>query len=189
MLLKMYTQLSAPKLLEQLNGNVHYQLFCDISIDPLRPLKNYKLIDDIAMELSGKLRIQRQQDMLAEAWRPYMKELDTFCTDATCYESEMRYPTDQKLLWECIEKSYSVMCSMSRHFGVHRPRTKYLDVKKANTGYGKQRRHSKSQRRKLTRRLIKLLAKILEEIRRMMREHDGEEVLTAREQSTIDIIT
>ena len=118
-----------------------------------------------------------------------MKELDTFCTDATCYESEMRYPTDQKLLWECIEKSYSVMCSMSRHFGVHRPRTKYLDVKKANTGYAKQRRHSKSQRRKLTRRLIKLLAKILEEIRRMMREHDGEEVLTAREQSTIDIIT
>ena len=28
-----------PKLLEQLNGNVHYQIFCDISINPLRPLK------------------------------------------------------------------------------------------------------------------------------------------------------
>ena len=94
MFLKNYTQLSAPKLLEQLNGNIHYQIFCDISINPLRPLTNYKLIDDIASELADKLRIQQQQDILAEAWKPYMKDLDTFYTDATCYESEMRYPTD-----------------------------------------------------------------------------------------------
>ena len=33
-----------------------------------------------------------------------MKALDTMYTDATCYESEIRYPTDQKLLWEGIEK-------------------------------------------------------------------------------------
>ncbi len=58
-----------------------------------------------------------------------------------------------------------------------------------NLAYVKQRRHSKSQQRKLTRRLIHLLGKILEEIRRMMREHDGEEGLTVREQLTVDIIT
>ncbi len=92
--LKTYTQLSAPKLMEQLNGNIHYQIFCGIRIDPERPLPNYKLIDDIALELAGKLKIQRQQDVLAEAWKPYMKEFDTMYTDATCYESEMRYPTD-----------------------------------------------------------------------------------------------
>ena len=135
----MYTQLSAPKLLEQLNGNVHYQIFCDISINPLCPLTNYKMIDDIASELSAKLKIQQQQDILAEAWKPYMKDLDTFYTDAICYESDMRYPTDQKLLWECIEKSYSMMCAMSQRLGIHRPRTKYLDVEKANMGYVKQR--------------------------------------------------
>ena len=78
MFLKMYTQLSAPKLLEQLNGNVHYQIFCDISINPLSPLTNYKLIDDIVSELSDKLKIQQQQDILAEAWKPYMKNLETF---------------------------------------------------------------------------------------------------------------
>ena len=43
--LKMYTQLSAQKLLEQLNGNVHYQIFCDICINPERPLTNYKLME------------------------------------------------------------------------------------------------------------------------------------------------
>jgi hypothetical protein len=189
MFLKMYTQLSAPKLLEQLNGNVHYQIFCDISINPLSPLRNYKLIDDIVSELSGKLRIQQQQDILAEAWKPYMKDLETFYTDATCYESEMRYPTDQKLLWECCEKAYSIMCIVCQRLEIHRPRTKYLDVEKANMGYVKQRKHSKSQQRKLTRRLIHLLGKILEEIRKMVCEHDDEEVLTVREKSTMDIIT
>ena len=189
MFLKMYTQLSAPKLLEQQNGNVHYQIFCDISINPLSPLRNYKLIDDIVSELSGKLRIQQQQDILAEAWKPYMKDLETFYTDATCYESEMRYPTDQKLLWECCEKAYSIMCIVCQRLEIHRPRTKYLDVEKANMGYVKQRKHSKSQQRKLTRRLIHLLGKILEEIRKMVREHDDEEVLTVREKSTMDIIT
>ena len=32
--LKMYTGLSCPKLMEQLNGNIHYQIFCDVIIDP-----------------------------------------------------------------------------------------------------------------------------------------------------------
>ena len=30
MFLKMKTQLSFPKLLEQLNGNIHFQIFCDV---------------------------------------------------------------------------------------------------------------------------------------------------------------
>ena len=81
------------------------------------------------------------------------------------------------------------MCELSRRFEIHRPRTKYLDVEKANLTYMKQRKHSKSQQHKLTRRLIKLLAKILEEIRKMMREHDDEDQLTLREKSTLDIIT
>lgn len=52
------------------------------------------------LELAGKLKIQQLQDILADKWRPYMENLDTMYTDATCYESEMRYPTDAKLLWE-----------------------------------------------------------------------------------------
>ena len=66
MFLKMYTGLSCPRLIEQLNGNIHYQIFCDVIIDPTRPLTNYKLLDDIILELSRKLKIQQQQDILAE---------------------------------------------------------------------------------------------------------------------------
>jgi hypothetical protein len=189
MFLKMKTQMSFPKLMEELNGNIHYQLFCDILIDPVHPLTNYKLLDDIAAELAGKLKIQELQNLLAEAWKPYMKNLDTMFTDATCYESEMRYPTDQKLLWECVEKGYDLMCKASRQLGIHRPRTKFLDVEKANLTYRKQRKHNKAQTRKITRRLLDLLGKILREMRKMAREHEAAKLFTDRERQTIDIIT
>ena len=190
MFLKMHTGLSCPKLLEQLNGNIHYQMFCDVAIDPTRPLTNYKLLDDIILELSGKLKIQQQQDILASMWKPYMKDLETMYTDATCYESEMRYPTDAKLLWEGIEKSYVTMCGLSRRLGLHRPRTKFIDVQKANLVYRKQRRRTKGQTRKMTRRLLELLGKILKEIRRLERENENaESLLTAREKSELETIT
>ena len=189
MFLKMKTQMSFPKLMEELNGNIHYQLFCDILIDPVHPLTNYKLLDDIAAELAGELKIQELQNLLAAAWKPYMKNLDTMFTDATCYESEMRYPTDQKLLWECVEKGYDLMCKASRQLGIHRPRTKFLDVEKANLTYRKQRKHSKAQTRKITRRLLDLLGKMLKEMRKMEREHQDVKLFTAREKQTLDIIT
>ena len=189
MFLKMKTQMSFPKLMEELNGNIHYQMFCDILIDPTHPLTNYKLLDDIAAELAGSLKIQELQNLLAEAWKPYMKNLDTMFTDATCYESEMRYPTDQKLLWECVEKGYELMCEVSQRLGIHRPRTKYLDVEKANLTYRKQRKHTKGQTRKITRRLLDLLGKILRETRKIEREHEGVKLFTDRERQTIEIIT
>ena len=83
MFLKAYTGLSAPKLMEQLNANIHYQIFCGIRINSRDPLTNYKLIDDIALELSNRLRIQNQQEALAEAhsknstehlWTRYMAD-------------------------------------------------------------------------------------------------------------------
>ena len=54
MFLKMKTQKSFPKLMEALNGNIFYQMFCDIVIDPAHPLANYKLLDDIALGVDVK---------------------------------------------------------------------------------------------------------------------------------------
>lgn len=118
-----------------------------------------------------------------------MKDLDTFYTDATCYESEMRYPTDLKQLWECCEQTYSIMCTACQRLSIHRQGTKYFDVEKANLTYVKQRRHNKSQQRKITRRLIKLLGKILQEIRKVLREQENEDMLTDKEKSVMEIIT
>ena len=140
--LKMYTGLSAPKLMEALNGNIHYQIFCGIRISPENQLTNYKLIDSILLELSKALKSQEQQKLLADAWKPYMKNLDTVYTDASFYESLMRFPTDVKLLWECVERAYRMMCGISSQLGEHRLRTKYNDIKKANLAYKKQCKHT-----------------------------------------------
>ena len=61
MFLKSYTGLSAPKLMDQLNANIHYQIFCGIRINSRNPLTNYNLIDDIILELSNRLKIQIHQ--------------------------------------------------------------------------------------------------------------------------------
>ena len=72
----------------------------------------------------------------------------------------------------------------------HRPRTKFLDVQKANLTYRKQRKHSRSQTRKITRRLLDLLGKILKEIREIERGNENaENLLTVREKSELEIIT
>ena len=82
------------------------------------------------------------------------------------------------------------MCELSSILGLHHPRTKFLDVQKANLTYRKQRKHSRSQMRKITRRLIDLLGKILKEIREIERGHENaENLLTVREKGDLEIIT
>ena len=187
--LKMYTGLSAPKLMEALNGNIYYQIFCGIRISPKNQLSNYKLIDNILLELSKKLKIQEQQKVLADAWKLYMKNLDTVYTDASCYESLMRFPTDVKLLWECVERAYKMMCSISSQLGEHRLRTKYNDIEKANLAYRKQRKHTHKQTRKMIMRLLALLCKMLGEIHRQMRVHSCEGLMSDKQLNMLGIIT
>lgn len=187
MFLRMYTALSAPKLLEQLNSNIHYQIFCGIVIDPLHPLTNYKIIDDISLELARKLKIQTLQKTLADFWKPYMKNLDTLYTDATCYESQMRFPTDAKLIWECVEKSHAIMCAACHRSGENKYRTKYDDVAKARLVYAKKRRHSAKSTHHIILRMLKLLKKILVKIRSLLRNDD--KCLKDNEKRLITIIT
>lgn len=139
--------------------------------------------------MSKKLKIQEQQKVLADAWKPYMKNLDTVYTDASCYESLMRFPTDVKLLWECVESVYRMMCGISSQLGEHRLRTKYNDIEKANLAYRKQRKHTHKQTRKMIMRLFVLLDKILGEIRRQLRVHPNEELLNDRQLDMLGTIT
>ena len=43
MILKAYTGFSDRQLVAHLNGNIHYQMFCGIMIDPSFPITNYKI--------------------------------------------------------------------------------------------------------------------------------------------------
>ncbi len=159
MFLKHYSQVSDKRLIEQLNSNIDYQFFCDIKIGFER-LTNYKIVSQIRCELAEYLNIPEQEMVLSHHWGSYMKNKENIFTDATCYESEVRYPTDQKLLWESIGWSYKQMKKICKALEIKMPRTKYLKWEKKYLGYSKMRRKTKSKRKSLTRSLLHLLNKI-----------------------------
>ena len=66
------------------------------------------MVSDIRCEIARKLNIDSTQAILAEHWKPYMTNLDSVVYDATCYESDIRYPTDIKLLWEATQWNYNI---------------------------------------------------------------------------------
>ena len=167
MVLKSYTNFSDSQLIEHLNGNIHYQLFCGVQIDPLHPLTNPKIVSAIRQELTDRLDIESLQPILADRWKPYLENLHVCMTDATCYESHLRFPTDVKLLWEGIVWLHRHLCKHCRTLYMQRPRNKYLDVSRAYLAYSKLRKRRKSQTRMIKRRLLQLLEKLLDQMEQL----------------------
>ena len=164
MVLKAYTGFSDRQLVEHLNGNIHYQMFCGIMIDPSFPMTNYKMVSAIRNEIASRLDIDSLQEVLASHWKPYLDNLHVCMTDATCYESHMRFPTDMKLLWESLEWLYRQICRHCGELGIRRPRSKYRNVAESYLSYCKKRKRKArkaSRTRMLKRRMIRLLEKLL----------------------------
>ena len=161
MVLKAYTGFSDRQLVEHLNGNIHYQIFCGIMIDPSCPITNYKIVSAIRNEIASRLDIGSLQEVLASHWKPYLENLHICMADATCYESHMRFPTDMKLLWECLEWLYRHICRHCKKPGIRRPRNKHSDVERSCLSYSRKRKRKSSRTRMLERRMIRLLEKLL----------------------------
>ena len=82
MVLKTYTGCSYSQLVEHLNGNLHYQMFCGNMIDPSYPITNYKIVSAIRNEIASRLDIDSLQEVLASHWKPYLENLHVCMTDA-----------------------------------------------------------------------------------------------------------
>ncbi|NDV47553.1 transposase, partial [Paludibacter sp. 221] len=161
MFLKSYTGLSDSRLIDSLNSNIHYQLFCGVRIHPLAPLRNFKIVSQIRCEIASLLDIDSLQQVLASYWKPYMENLSVLMTDATCYESHLRYPTYIKLLWEAVDWLHTHMCAIYKEQGLRKPRTKYDKQALRYRSYSKSRNPRKSHRRVLQRSLLHLLNKLI----------------------------
>ena len=173
MFLKHYSCCSDRKLIEQLNANVDYQFFCDIHLGHHR-LTNYKIVSQIRCELAQNLSIEKVEKTLFNHWSSFIKEQASIFTDATCYESEVRYPTDQKLLWESVHWSYHQMKTICKTLKLNLPRTKYLKWEKRYIGYSKMRRKTNKKRRPLTKSLLLLLKKINTKLDELEKQYDLE---------------
>jgi hypothetical protein len=174
MFLKHYACCSDERLIEQLNANVYYQIFCDILLPPGEPIGNFKIVSQIRCELAQKLDIDKSQKCLAGNWLPYINNPGHGTVDATCYESEIRFPTDQKLLWECIDWSHGQMKLMCKVLKTRMPRTKFLKWKGRWHAYSRKRRKPSKEKRVLTRALLNLLEKLCQEMGNLEQSHDFE---------------
>ena len=163
MFLKHYACCSDKRLIEQLNANIDYQFFCDIHLGYHR-LTNYKIVSQIRCELSKTLHIEKVEKVLFNHWSDFIKEQQCIFTDATCYESEVRFPTDQKLLWESVHWSHHQMKIICKELKLKLPRTKYLKWIKRYINSSKMRRKTNKKRIPLTRSLLHLLKKINKEL-------------------------
>lgn len=161
MFLKSYTGLSDDGLIEMLNGSIHMQIFCGVLIDPSTPIKDGKIVSAIRNRLAPLLDIDSLQRILYDKWKDNLKNKDLCLTDATYYESHLRFPTDIKLLWESCDWMHDLLSCESRILSERVPRSKYNDVAKARLAYAKQRKHPAASTKKLKRRLLKLLSKLI----------------------------
>lgn len=91
MFLKHYGCCSDKRLIEQLNGNLDWQFFCDIYLGADR-LDNFKIISEIRCVLAGKLDMDKVQRAFYGHWPPHMKDKGSITMDATFYENHLRYP-------------------------------------------------------------------------------------------------
>ncbi len=164
MFLKNYACCSDERLIEQFNSNIHYQLFCGLILGVGEQIKNFKIVSQIRCELAGNLNIDDAQSRLIKNWLPYMEELEQIVTDAKCYESSLRYPTDQKLLWEATDWCHKQLKLLCKYGILSMPRSKYNKWAQRYWNYSHKRRKPVKERVAITRGLLGLVDKLLGEL-------------------------
>lgn len=103
------------------------------------------MVSAIRHELSQKMDIESLQQILCDYRKPYMNNPHVCMTDATCYESHLRFPTDVKLLWESVEWLYRWICKQYGVLHIRCPRNKYNDASRAYLSYSKKRKRKGSR--------------------------------------------
>ncbi len=160
MFLKSYLSCSDEMLINHLNGNIHFQIFCGILLGTDR-IKNFKIVSDIRCRLAYNLDVRELQGVLASYWKPYLRDTNIMLEDATCYETSMRYPTNVKLLWESTEWSYTQLKFICKRLKIRMPRNKYEEQWVKYDAYSHKRKKTYKETHKRTRSLLYLLGKLL----------------------------
>ena len=101
-----------------------------------------------------------------------MEQTHVTMMDATVYESNIRYPTDVKLLWESNVKVYQLLQGKRKLLKLRSSRSNYHKHKKNYLGYQRNRKKSKRQDKKLRKQLLKYLSRLLEGLQHLQKVHE-----------------
>lgn len=159
--LKHHTKLSDEALRHRINTDWSLQLFCGIQLGENEEIKDENLIYRTRKFVAEHFEMDLFQSKFIEKWKPHMNNTQTGLTDSTAYESYIAYPTDVKLLWQCIEWLNDTIRLLCHRYRINLPRNKFKDLKKAVLIYSKRRRKTKRQESKLRKKLLYLCDKLI----------------------------
>lgn len=159
MFLKAYLNLSDEKLVDRLNTDWELQMFCGRQFTDNQRIKDRNLPSRIRCYLGYHLCIESFQDLLVEHWKPFLNETHCGMFDATAYESYIKFPTDEKLLWDCCVWVFESVFVLCKELGIKRPRSKYRDQVKKQTSFSKTKKKTYKLRYHRRKSLLYLLNK------------------------------
>ncbi|MFM8913342.1 MAG: transposase, partial [Flammeovirgaceae bacterium] len=138
--LQTYSQLSDRKFIDHFNGNWQWQMFCGVQLQIHEPIRDRNLMSRIRKYVSQYLDLNQFQHALIDHWKPVMTNTHVGMSDATAYESQMRYPTDVKLLWECYQYLQSELQKLNEQLGVSASYKNFEKKKNQYLNYARRRK-------------------------------------------------
>ena len=172
-------------LIERLNTDWCLQYFCGVQLNARR-IKDKNLVSWWRCYIAQHLDINELQGVVISFWKPYMEQTHVTMMDATVYESNIRYPTDAKLLWESIVKVYQIHQQKRKLLKLRGSRSNYQKHKKNYLAYQRNRKKSRRKDKKLRKQLLKYLLRLLQGVQDLQTRYQFK--LTNKERKLISNI-
>ena len=162
LVLKHYLKLSDADLIQRINTDWAMQHFCGISLKPTEAIKDINLPSYWRGYIGQYLDIDKLQTIAANHWKPYMQETHISTEDATCYESNITFPTPVKIVWQSCNELYLAKQSIRKRLKLRESRCNSDKHKKFYLCYQKCKKKSKRKEKKLLKSLLKFLKRLLD---------------------------
>lgn len=159
MFLKHYLGLSDEKLVDRLNTDWELQMFCGRQFKDTQRIGDRNLPSKIRSYIGKHLYIEAFQEVLIHNWKPFLEGTHCSLFDATAYESYIKSPTDEKLLWDCCTWVFESLFVLCKELGIKRPRSKYREQTIKQTSFSKTKKKTYKLKKKRRGSLLHLLNK------------------------------
>lgn len=169
--LQAYTKLSDRHFIDHLNGNWQMQMFCGIQLNIHEPIRDRNIMSRLRKYVSQYLDLDKFQVTLITHWKPHLTDTHVGMSDATVYESHMRYPTDVKLLWECCEYLQSHVEKLAERLHTKAAVKHYEKKKQHYLNFARRRRKSYRLTKQMRKKLLVLVEKLQNKLQTKLNEH------------------
>lgn len=162
LVLKHYLKLSDADLIQRINTDWAMQQFCGLSLKPTDVIKDVNLPSYWRGYIGQYLEIDKLQTIAANHWKPYMQQTHISTEDATCYESNITFPTPVKIVWQSCNELYLAIQDIRKQLKLRESRCNYDKHKKFYLSYQKCKKKSRRKEKKLLKSLLKFLKRLLD---------------------------